>query len=174
MKLSQLKTNLLKAQEFTKYQADKKCKEVQFEVGDWVFLKLRPHRHHSVVQWIHKNLTPIFLGLYQDIKKIGHVAYKLKLPATSKIHHTFHVSQLKKVVGNYTATTQLPISLESENGDIIPTKVLSWRDKFDGGKHKREWLIQWKEMDVGDGTCEEELLLKSQFPNLHREDKANV
>ncbi|KAI5432911.1 hypothetical protein KIW84_020286 [Lathyrus oleraceus] len=110
------------------------------------------------------------------MKKIGQVAYKLKLPPTSKIHPTFHVSQLKKAEGNYTTTTttQLPISLESEKGDITPAKVLSWRDKFDGGQHKREWLIQWEGMDVGDATWEEELLLKSQFPDLRLEDKANV
>lgn len=174
--LRQLKTNLLKAQEHMKYQADKRRKDVQFEVGDWVFLKLRPHRQNSVVQRIHQKLAPRFFGPYQIMKKIGQVAYKLKLPPTSKIHPTFHVSQLKKAEGNYTTTTttQLPIGLESEKGDITPAKVLSWRDKFDGGQHKREWLIQWEGMDVGDATWEEELLLKSQFPDLRLEDKANV
>lgn len=172
--LRQLKANLLKAQEYMKYQADKKRKAVQFEIGDWVFLKLRPHRQQSVVHRIHQKLAPRFFGPYQVIKKIGQVAYKLQLPATSKIHPTFHVSLLKKAVGNYTATTQLPSSLESDTGDIIPAKVLSWRDKFDGGQHKREWLIQWEGMDVGDATWEEELLLKSQFPDLRLEDKATV
>ncbi|KAI5405565.1 hypothetical protein KIW84_052376 [Lathyrus oleraceus] len=159
-----------------KYQADKRRKDVQFEVGDWVFLKLRPHRQNSVVQRIHQKLAPRFFGPYQIMKKIGQVTYKLKLPPTSKIHLTFHVSQLKKAEGNYTTTTttQLPISLESKKGDITPAKVLSWRDKFDGGQHKREWLIQWEGMDVGDATWEEELLLKSQFSDLRLEDKANV
>lgn len=127
-----------------------------------------------MVHRIHQKLAPRFFGPYQVIKKIGQVAYKLQLPATSKIHPTFHVSLLKKAVGNYTATTQLPSSLESDTGDIIPAKVLSWRDKFDGGQHKREWLIQWEGMDVGDATWEEELLLKSQFPDLRLEDKATV
>ncbi|KAI5420540.1 hypothetical protein KIW84_044368 [Lathyrus oleraceus] len=174
--LRQLKTNLLKSQEHMKYQADKRRKEVKFEVGNWVFLKLRPHRKHSVVQRIHKKLAPRFFGPYQIMKKIGQVAYKLKLPPTSKIHPTFHVSQLKKAEGNYTTTTttQLPISLESEKGDITSAKILSWRDKFDGGHHKREWLIQWEGMDVEDATWEEELLLKSKFPDLHLEVKANV
>ncbi|MCI23088.1 hypothetical protein A2U01_0044266, partial [Trifolium medium] len=38
--LRQLKQNLLKAQEQMKLHGDKQRKEVKFEVGDWVFLKL--------------------------------------------------------------------------------------------------------------------------------------
>ena len=80
--LRQLKFNLQKAQEQMKMQADKRRKEVQFDVGDWVFLKLRPHRQQSVVQRIHQKLAPRFFGPYQIIQKVGPVAYKLKLPST--------------------------------------------------------------------------------------------
>lgn len=80
--LRQLKFNLQKAQEQMKMQADKRRKEVQFDVGDWVFLKLRPHRQQSLVQRIHQKLAPRFFGPYQIIQKVGPVAYKLKLPAT--------------------------------------------------------------------------------------------
>ncbi|PNY03372.1 hypothetical protein L195_g026699 [Trifolium pratense] len=170
--LRQLKFNLQNAQEQMKVQADKKRKEVQFEVGDWVFLKLRPHRQQSVVQQIHQKLAPRFFGPYQIIKKVGSVAYKLQLPTISKIHPTFHVSQLKKAVGNYTPTNELPASLEVNKGDVIPAKLLSWRDKFDAGTDTREWLMQWEGMDIGDVTWEEELLLKSRFPDLCLEDKA--
>ncbi|PNX81711.1 transposon Tf2-1 polyprotein [Trifolium pratense] len=170
--LRQLKFNLQNAQAQMKVQADKKRKDVKFEVGDWVFLKLRPHRQQSVVQRIHQKLAPRFFGPYQIIKKVGSVAYKLQLPTTSKIHPTFHVSQLKKAVGNYTPTNELPASLEVDKGDVSPAKLLSWRDKFDAGTHTREWLVQWEGMDIGDATWEEELLLKSQFPDLCLEDKA--
>jgi hypothetical protein len=45
------------------------------------------------------------------IEKVGAVAYKLQLPPTSKIHHVFHVSFLKRAVGNYHVQGELPKDL---------------------------------------------------------------
>lgn len=62
--LRQLKYNLKCAQDRMKAQADKKRTDVQFEVGDWVFLHLRPHRQRSVVQRINQKLAPKFFWPY--------------------------------------------------------------------------------------------------------------
>jgi hypothetical protein len=155
-----------------KLYADKKRRDVHFDVGDWVFLKLRPHRQQSVVKRIHQKLAPRFFGPYQIVQKIGDVAYKLQLPESSKIHPIFHVSQLKKAIGDYHPTEELPISLDADKSEVQPEKLLSWRDKFEEGHHKKEWLVKWKGLDASDATWEDELLLRSQFPDLSLEDKA--
>lgn len=109
--LRQLKYNLQKAQEQMKHYADKKKKDVQLAVGEWVFLKLRPHRQNSTVQRIHQKLAPRFFGPYKVVRKLGEVAYKLQLPEASRVHPVFRVSQLKKAIDDYQILPELPLDL---------------------------------------------------------------
>ena len=56
-----------------------------------------------------ENLKPRFYGPYRVIRRVGQVAYDLELPQGSKIHNIFHVSCLKKALGQQvTVTDELP------------------------------------------------------------------
>jgi hypothetical protein len=59
-------------------------------------------------------LEPKLYGSYQIIKCIGYVAYKLVVPATSKIHQVFHVSCLKKLVGQNCRFQTIMLVLDEE------------------------------------------------------------
>uniref|UniRef100_A0A2N9ER56 Integrase catalytic domain-containing protein n=1 Tax=Fagus sylvatica TaxID=28930 RepID=A0A2N9ER56_FAGSY len=96
--LSLLKTNLVAAQERMKLQANKNRIEKEFQVGDWVYLRLQPFKQRSMHQKMGK-LAPRFYGPYQILERIGAVAYKLDLPNDALIHPVFHVSCLKAKLG---------------------------------------------------------------------------
>ncbi|PKU73061.1 hypothetical protein MA16_Dca019264 [Dendrobium catenatum] len=152
-----------------KKQADWHRKDIQFEAGNKVFLKLRPYRHKTVTNRRNEKLAPRYFGPYEIFRKIGAIAYRLKLPPTATIHPVFHVSQLRRVIGDYTASSELPATL-TENLKVImvPLELMGVRQKEEGAK---EVLIRWKNLSDYDATWEPYERVKQQFPSFHLEDK---
>ncbi|WCJ33627.1 Transposon Tf2-6 polyprotein [Euphorbia peplus] len=167
--LRQLKVHLHRAQEQMKAQADKHRRLVNFSVGEWVYLKLRPYRQISVSQRVNHKLSAKYFGPFQITAKIGPVAYRLQLPDSSKIHPVFHVSLLKRAVVTQPVEASLPRDFALDVSDhYIPAAILDCRT-HEGSN--LQWLILWQGKPVEDATWEDALSIKSQFPTLCLEDK---
>uniref|UniRef100_A0A2N9HT66 RNA-directed DNA polymerase n=1 Tax=Fagus sylvatica TaxID=28930 RepID=A0A2N9HT66_FAGSY len=111
--LADLKENIKVAQERMKRSYDSKHCEKIFEVGNWVYLRLRPYRQVSVAMRRNAKLSPWFYGPFRILQRIGQVAYKLELPSDTRIHPVFHVSLLKEKLGSkISVQPQLPLLLE--------------------------------------------------------------
>ena len=85
------------------------------------------------------------------------MAYALELPTTSRIHNVFHVSCLKKMIGQHQkAQTILP--LLDEEGRIIfePESIIATREKRLRTRVIKEYLIKWKNLPEEDATWESE------------------
>ena len=87
--LKQLKTNLEVSVNRMKQMTDRKSRDVSFEVGSLVLLKLHPYRQQTVFKRVHQKLASRYYGPYLVLEKYGPVAYKLQLPAHSRIHPIF-------------------------------------------------------------------------------------
>jgi hypothetical protein len=97
--LRELKDHLQRAQNQQKIYADKNKVERSFEVGDLVYLRLQPYRQSSIKRNGVEKLKPRFYGPYKVSRRVGEVAYEIELPPGRKIHNVFHVSCLKKALG---------------------------------------------------------------------------
>ncbi|PNX77235.1 hypothetical protein L195_g033198, partial [Trifolium pratense] len=151
-------------------QTNKKRTDRSFVCGEWVFVKLRAHRQQSVVTRINAKLAARYYGPYPIIEKIGAVAYKLKLPEGSRVHPVFHVSLLKKAVGNY-HEEELPDLLEESVEMYEPVTVLATRNVKQQDEEVKQVLTHWKGKSAEEATWEDEIMIRSQFPKFDLEDR---
>lgn len=155
-----------------KSYAYKSQRDVCFEKGDLVYLKLKPFRLKSLANKLNKKLSARYYGPFEAEEKIGQVAYRLKFPPTARIHHVFHVSQLKKSL--QPAKQPQPL-LEALNEDMElvtePEAVKHIKTLTNGIK---EVLIKWKNLPDFESTWEPYEAIDKQFPNFHLEDKVHL
>ena len=126
-----IRDNLRVAQSRQKSYADTRRRDLAFEIGDYVYLKVSPMR--SVRRFNMKGkLAPRYVGPFRTLRRRGEVAYQLDLPASmSGIHDVFHVSQLKKCL----RVPEEQISLEelTVEGDLTneeyPIKILETTER---------------------------------------------
>ena len=95
-KVQVIRQRLKAASDRQKSYVDLKRKDIEYEVGDKVFIKVSPWR--KVLRFGKKwKLSPRFIGPYEVLERIGPVAYRLALPPElAKLHDVFHVSMLRK------------------------------------------------------------------------------
>lgn len=105
-----LKHHLKKSQDRMRTQANKHPTKRVFDIGDTVYLKLQPYCQNSLVVREVPKLAAKFFGPYKIMDKVGKCTYKLDLLDSSRIHHVFHVSQLKKAIHSDQAIVTLPPS----------------------------------------------------------------
>jgi len=121
--------NLTLAQNRMKQEADQHLSERSFHIGNGVFLRLQSYKQISLKQAKKDNkLLPKYYGPYKLLQKIGTMAYKLELSASSQVHTVLHVSCLKKVIGDkLLVQTILPELVEERNNILEPEVVIKSR-----------------------------------------------
>ena len=99
----------------------------------------------------------MFLCPYKIIWKVGEVAYELELPLESKIHNVFHVSNLKKVVGQQIVTSSELPPLDDEGQLVLISKrILELRERKLRKIIIKDYLVQWKDLPIEEATWEAE------------------
>ncbi|GKC36833.1 putative reverse transcriptase domain-containing protein [Tanacetum coccineum] len=165
-KIVLIKQRIQAAQDRQKSYADLKRKPMEFEVGDRVMLKVSPWK--GVVRFGKRGkLNPRYVGPFKVLAKVGKVAYRLELPQElSRVHHTFHVSNLNKCY----ADEPLVMSLEGIHVDDKlqfmeePVKIIEREIK----RLKRSRIplvkVRWNSRRGPEFTWEREDSFKQKYP----------
>ena len=135
-KVKMIRERLKVANNRQKSYADMKRKDIRYEIGEKVFLKVSLWK--KVMRFGKKGkLSPRFIGPYEVIEKVGPMAYRLALPPDlEKIRNVFHVSMLRRyrsdpshVVSSETIELRPDLTYEEEPIEILIREVKELRNK---------------------------------------------
>jgi hypothetical protein len=160
--------NLKAAQSRQRSYDDTKRRELSFEVGDYVYLKVSPIRGTKRFG-VKGKLAPRYIGPYQIHATRGEVAYQLSLLENlSAVHDVFHVSQLKKCL-RVLEEQLLAEDLEVQE-DLTyiekPTQILETADRVTRRNTIRMCKVKWGHHSEEEATWEREDDLKAKYPEL--------
>ena len=167
-KVKMIRERLKVATDRQKSYTDMKRKDIHYEVGEKVFLKVSPWK--KVMRFEKKGkLSPRFIGLYEVIEKVGPVAYRLALPPDlKKIHNVFHVSMLRRyrsdpshVVSLKTIELRPDFTYEEDPVEILACEVKELRNK-------KILLVKvlWRNHKTEEATWESEEMMRQQYSQL--------
>ncbi|GJR94599.1 hypothetical protein Tco_0266773 [Tanacetum coccineum] len=173
-KISHIKDRLKAARDRQKSYADRRRKPLEFSVGNYVLLKVSPWK--GVVRFGKKGkLAPWFVGPFEIIEKVGHVAYRLDFPEElDGVHDTFHVSNLKKCLADPTLQVPLDEILVDDKLNFVEEPVEIMEREFKKLKWSTIAIIKvlWNLKRGPDFTWEREDQMKLKYPHLFSADSS--
>ena len=126
-----IKGRLKAAQDRQKSYANLHRREINYEIGDRVFLKVSPWK--GTIRFDKKRkLSPRFIGPYEVMEKTGPVAYCLALPLElSQVHNVFHINMLRRYRSDPShVITGQPIEIKDDLSYIEePVQIVDTRVK---------------------------------------------
>jgi hypothetical protein len=163
-----IQNNLKAAQSRQKSYADIRRRPLQFQVGDFVYLRVSPTR--GIQRFgVKGKLAPRYIGPFEMLEICGPVAYRLQLPSQlATIHNIFHISQLRKcvkvpteIIDSQTIKIEPDLSYAEH-----PLRVLHTKERSTRRETVRMFKIQWNHHTEEEATWETESYLRQNFPDF--------
>jgi hypothetical protein len=156
------------AQARQKAYADKRRRPLQFEVNDYVYLKVSPMKGVSRFG-VRGKLAPRYIGPYKVLERRGSVAYRIQLPdILSAVHDVFHVSQLRKCLRVPTEVVEIEgLSLQPDlSYEEHPVKILDEKERVTRTKVVKFYKVQWQNHSEDEATWEQDTYILKNYPHL--------
>ncbi|KAL0534136.1 hypothetical protein IC582_028417 [Cucumis melo] len=169
--IQKIRSRMQTAQSRQKSYADVRWKDLEFDVGEKVFLKVATMK--GVLRFERRGkLSPRFVGTFEILERIGPVAYRLALsPSLSAVHDVFHVSMLRKYVSDPSHVVDYePLEID-ENLSYTeqPVEVLAREVKMLRNRMIPLVKVLWWNHRVEEATWEREDDMRARYPELFEE-----
>lgn len=166
--IKRVRERMMTAQSRQKSYADQRRRELEFNVGDHVFLKVAPMK--GVVRFGKRGkLNPRYVGPFEILERIGTLAYRVALPPhLSSVHNVFHVSTLRKYVSdpshvlNYETQNLAPDMSYEEK----PIKIIQREERKLRKRAINMVKVQWANHTEREATWESEDNMRKRYPEL--------
>ncbi|KAL0549077.1 hypothetical protein IC582_013557 [Cucumis melo] len=168
--IQKIRSRMHTAQSRQKSYADVKRNDLEFEVGDKVFLKVAPMKGVLRLERRGK-LSPRFVGPFEILERIGPVAYRLPLPPSlSAFHDVFHVSMLRKYVPDPSHVVDYePLEIDKNlSYTEQPVEVLAREVKMLRNREIPLVKVLWRNHRIEKATWEREDDMKARILNCSR------
>ncbi|XP_073120507.1 uncharacterized protein [Henckelia pumila] len=144
-KVEFIRKRIKTAQDRQASYANTKCRPLNFEAGEHVFLRVSPFR--KVVRLgLKGKIATRFIGPFEILEKVEDVAYHLELPQyLSGIHNMFHVSLLRQYVADKSHILHsTEVHLEPDLSYVErPLRTLDKKNKVLQNKRIPLVMVQW-------------------------------
>ena len=156
------------AQDRQKSYSDNRMRDLEFQVGDQVFMRISPWK--GVLQFGKKGkLSPFYMGPYEIVERIGEVAYRLRLPPElAIIHDVFHVSMLRKYIADPSHVLRdQPVELNEDlTYEERPVQIVDRKDQVLWNKVIPLVNVLWMNHGREEATWEHEDQMQTRYPHL--------
>ncbi|KAK1681366.1 hypothetical protein QYE76_042214 [Lolium multiflorum] len=176
-KVHKIREYLKTAQSRQKSYTDKRRREMTFEIGDFVYLKVSPLKGMQRFQ-LKGKLAPRYIGPFKVLSRRGEVSYKLELPEEmAAVHNVFHISLLRKCL-EVPEKTEVFKNIDHRSVDLnsdltyheVPIRILEEAFRTTRTRSIKFLKIQWSNHTEEEATWEREDLMKTEYPNLFNRD----
>ncbi|XP_059659221.1 uncharacterized protein LOC132306041 [Cornus florida] len=146
----------------------RKRRDLEFEVGDFVFLRISPWK--GIMRFGKKGkLSPRYIGPYKILERIGAMAYRLELPKElSRLHDVFHVAMLRKYISEPShVLVAEPIKVKEDLTYVEElVQILDRREQVLQNKTISLVKVLWRGHTIEEATWESEEVMRMQYPHL--------
>jgi transposase InsO family protein len=166
--MQSIRQRIKEAQDRQKSYVDAHHVDHSYEVGDRVFLWVKPHKS-SIKLGKGAKLSPRFVGPFKVVEKKGPMAYRLALPdSLRRMHDVFHVSVLRHYISDPSHVIDMSSLQVSDEGALMvePIHILDHRIRQLRRRIVDQVKVQWDNYSPHSATWEDAYEMRQQFPYL--------